>query len=199
MRARAWRARAPVKVDAHVALVQTRAVQVLDALLRVAAAAILDEAEAARRLLVLVKAHYDAVQRPALAEQLVDLLLGCVERQVAHVHCGGAPKARHVVLQAAVELAVLVLRQRLQALQEAAHRGGRRLTKELRARESAGTRERWHKRRRAGRTSSGAVARTFGCHVTSSELVRHHVVAAGLTTYNVRRAGRPRCASRKPR
>ena len=50
--------------------------------------AVLNEAKAAGRFLVLIQAHDDAVQRPALAEQLVDLLLCCMERQVANVHRG---------------------------------------------------------------------------------------------------------------
>ena len=82
---RARHACAPIKVDAHVALVQPRAVEVLDAVLSVTARAVLYEAEAAGRHLVFVQAHHDAPERAALAEQLVDLLFRGVEREVAHV------------------------------------------------------------------------------------------------------------------
>lgn len=50
---------------------------------------VFDEAEAAGRLLDLVQPHDDALDVAALGEELLDLLLGGVERQVAHVQRGG--------------------------------------------------------------------------------------------------------------
>jgi len=46
---------------------------------------VLDEAEATRRLLEAVEAHDEALDFAALAEELVDLLLGGVEGKVADV------------------------------------------------------------------------------------------------------------------
>lgn len=50
---------------------------------------VLDEAEAARGLLEAIKAHDEALDLAALAEELVDLLLGGVEGEVADVERGG--------------------------------------------------------------------------------------------------------------
>lgn len=50
---------------------------------------VLDEAEATGRLLEAVEAHDEALDLAALAEELVDLLLGGVEGEVADVEgCG---------------------------------------------------------------------------------------------------------------
>lgn len=80
----------PVRADDPV--VQPRAVHEPHAVLRVLPGVVLDEAKAARRLLELVQTHDDALDVAALGEQLVDLSLGRVERQVAHVHGRGQPQ-----------------------------------------------------------------------------------------------------------
>lgn len=83
---------AGIPVDANDSIVQPRPVHVAHRVLRVAALIVLDEAKAARRLLVLVQAHYDAPNVAASREQLVDLFLGGVERQIAHIECSGEPQ-----------------------------------------------------------------------------------------------------------
>jgi len=49
---------------------------------------VLDEAEATRRLLEPVQTHDYALDLAAFAEELVDLLFGCVEGEVADVKRG---------------------------------------------------------------------------------------------------------------
>ena len=50
---------------------------------------VLDNAEAAGRLVEAVEAHDQALDPAAFAEELVDLLFGCVEGEVADVEgCG---------------------------------------------------------------------------------------------------------------
>lgn len=61
---------APVKVDADGPVVQHGPVQVLDAVLRVGADVVDDEAEAAGGHLLTVQAHDDALDVPRLAENL---------------------------------------------------------------------------------------------------------------------------------
>ena len=114
----AVQAHAPVEVYADDALVQRGAAQVLDAVLCSRPCAVLDEAETARRERVAVQAHDDAPERAAGAEELVDLLLAGVERQVAHIHGAGHPQAGHIGLQRARVGAVFVLRDGLQRLEE---------------------------------------------------------------------------------
>lgn len=77
--------KALVQVGADDALVQLGAADVLHAVQRILVRVVLDEAEAAGRLLEAVEAHDEALDLAALGEQLVDLLLGGVEGQVADV------------------------------------------------------------------------------------------------------------------
>ena len=85
---------------------------------------VLDEAEAARRLVKPVQAHDQPLDLAALGEELVDLLLGREERQVADVEgrgvgegvlgrllglgAGGAVVSVAVVVAAALELGMQV-------------------------------------------------------------------------------------------
>lgn len=66
-------------------------------------ARILHEAEPAGRLLVLVQAHDDALDVPALGEELVDLLLRGVEGEVAHVQRGGGLQLFRLLLLPALQ------------------------------------------------------------------------------------------------
>ena len=56
----------------------------------------LDEAEATRSPLELVQAHDHPLHLAALAEELVDLLLRCVEAHVAHIERGAIAQERGV-------------------------------------------------------------------------------------------------------
>lgn len=49
---------------------------------------IFDKAEAARSLLETIKAHYDTFDLAALGEQFMNLFLGCIEGEVAHIESG---------------------------------------------------------------------------------------------------------------
>jgi hypothetical protein len=80
--------KALVQVRANDALVQLRAANVLHAVQRILVCVVLDEAEAARCLLEAVQAHDQALDLAALGEELVDLLLGGVEGEVADVERG---------------------------------------------------------------------------------------------------------------
>jgi len=66
-------------------LIELGPANVLHAVQRVLVRVVLDEAEAAGRLVEAVQAHDQALDAAALAEQLVDLFLGRVEGQVADV------------------------------------------------------------------------------------------------------------------
>lgn len=70
-------------------LIQLGAADVLHAVEGVLVSVVLDEAEAARCLLEAVEAHDQAFDLAAFAKQLVDLLLGGVEGQIADVERGG--------------------------------------------------------------------------------------------------------------
>jgi hypothetical protein len=80
--------KALIQVGADDALVQLRAANVLHAVQRILVGVVLDEAESARRLLEAVEAHDQALDLAALGEELVDLLLGGVEGEVADVERG---------------------------------------------------------------------------------------------------------------
>lgn len=71
---------ARVQVGADDALVQLGATDVLEAVQRVLVRVVLDEAEAARRLVKAVQAHDQPLDLSALGEEVVDLLFCCVER-----------------------------------------------------------------------------------------------------------------------
>jgi hypothetical protein len=77
-----------IQIRPNHALVQLCAANVLHAVQRILVGVILDEAEAAGRLLEAVEAHDEALDFAALAEQLVYLLFGGVEREVADVERG---------------------------------------------------------------------------------------------------------------
>ena len=81
--------KARVQVGADDALVQLGASNVLHAVEGVLVGVVLDEAEAAGRLVEPVQPHDEPLDLSALAKELVDLLLGCVERKVADVEGGG--------------------------------------------------------------------------------------------------------------
>jgi hypothetical protein len=49
---------------------------------------ILDKAKSAGSLLVAIQTHDDTLNLAAFGEQLVDLLLGCVEGKIANVERG---------------------------------------------------------------------------------------------------------------
>lgn len=66
-------------------LIQLGAADVLQAVQRVLVGVVFDEAEAARRLREPIEAHHEALDLAAGAEERVDLLLGRVEAEVAHV------------------------------------------------------------------------------------------------------------------
>jgi len=97
-----------VPVRPHDAVIQPRAVHVAHALLRVLSGVILDEAEAAGGLVVLVEAHHDALHIPRLGEQFVDLLLGGVEGEVAHIQCGGEQQAVLLVDPGALKMLISI-------------------------------------------------------------------------------------------
>lgn len=80
---------AGVQVGAHDALVELGAADVLHAVERVLVGVVFDEAEAARRLGEAVQPHDQPFDLAALGEELVDLLLGRVEREVADVQRRG--------------------------------------------------------------------------------------------------------------
>jgi hypothetical protein len=80
--------KALVQIGPNDALVELGAANVLHAVERVLVRVVLDEAEAAGCLLEAVKAHDEAFDLAAFAEQLVDLFLGCVEGEVADVERG---------------------------------------------------------------------------------------------------------------
>ena len=80
---------AEVEVAADDALVELGAANVLHAVQGVLVGVVLDEAEAAGRLLEAVEAHDQALDLAALAEELVDLLLGGVEGEVTDVEGAG--------------------------------------------------------------------------------------------------------------
>ena len=77
-----------IQIRANNALVQLGAANVLHAVERILVGVVLDEAEAARRLLEAVEAHDEALNLAALAEELVYLLLGGVEGEIADVESG---------------------------------------------------------------------------------------------------------------
>lgn len=77
--------KALVEIGTDDALVQLGASDVLHAVKRILVSVVLDEAESAWRLLEAVKAHDKALDLSAFGEQLMNLLLGGVERQVANV------------------------------------------------------------------------------------------------------------------
>ena len=103
----------PVEVDADLAVVQLGTVEILHRALRVGSIVILHEAETAGGEEVLVQTHDDGAHNPDFAEELPDLLLGGVEGHVTDVQRRGGAKALEIVLEAALELAVLILGQRL--------------------------------------------------------------------------------------
>lgn len=70
-------------------LVQLRAADVLQTIQRVLVRVVLDEAEAAGRLVEAVQPHDEALETADFGEELVDLLLGRVEGEVADVERGG--------------------------------------------------------------------------------------------------------------
>lgn len=78
-----------IKITADYALVQLRAADVLHAVQRVLMRVVLDKTEAAGRFVEAVQAHDQALDAAAFAKELVDLLLGRVEGEVADVEgCG---------------------------------------------------------------------------------------------------------------
>lgn len=77
-----------VEIGPDDALVELGAANVLHAVERILVGVVLDEAETAGRLLEAVEAHDKALNLAALAEELVDLLLGGVEGEVANVEGG---------------------------------------------------------------------------------------------------------------
>jgi hypothetical protein len=77
--------KALVQIGADDALVQLGASDVLHAVQSILVGVVFDEAEPAGRLLEAVEAHDEPLDLAALGEQLVDLLLGGVEGQVADV------------------------------------------------------------------------------------------------------------------
>jgi hypothetical protein len=77
-----------VQIRPNDALIELRSANVLHAVERVLVCVVLDEAEAAGRLLEAVKPHDEALDLAAFAEQLVYLLLGRVEGEVADVERG---------------------------------------------------------------------------------------------------------------
>ena len=86
-----------VKIAPDDPLVQLRAADVLHAVQRVLVRVVLDEAEAAGRLVEAVQAHDQALDAAAFAEELVDLLLGRVEGEVADVQRRGVLQLFHGV------------------------------------------------------------------------------------------------------
>jgi hypothetical protein len=78
-----------VQIGADDALVQLGPANVLHAVERVLVGVVLDEAEATGRLLETVEAHNEAFNLAALAKQLVDLLFGGVEGEIADVERRG--------------------------------------------------------------------------------------------------------------
>ena len=72
--------KALVEIGTNYALVELGASNVLHAVEGVLVSVVLDKAEAARRLLKAIETHDQALDLAALGEQLVDLLLGGVER-----------------------------------------------------------------------------------------------------------------------
>lgn len=73
---------ARVQVGADDTLVQLGAADVLETVQGVLVRVVLDEAEAARRLVEPIQAHDQPLDFPALGEEVVDLLFRCVERAV---------------------------------------------------------------------------------------------------------------------
>ena len=97
---------ARVPVDAHDPVVELAAVNVAHRVLRVGAAKVLDEAEAAGRLRVAVQAHDDLLDGARARAQGVDLRLGRVEAQVADVDRRRPVERRDLVLVGREELAI---------------------------------------------------------------------------------------------
>jgi hypothetical protein len=77
-----------IQIGSNNALIQLGAANVLHAVERILMGVVLDEAEAARCLLEAVKAHDEALDFPAFAEELVYLLLGGVEGEIADIEGG---------------------------------------------------------------------------------------------------------------
>ena len=77
-----------VEIGADDALVQLGASNILHAVKSVLVSVVFDEAESARRLLKSVEAHDKALDLATLGKQLMYLLLGSVEGQVANIERG---------------------------------------------------------------------------------------------------------------
>ena len=77
-----------VEIGADDALVQLGASNILHAVKSVLVSVVFDEAESARRLLKAVEAHDKALDLATLGKQLMYLLLGSVEGQVANIERG---------------------------------------------------------------------------------------------------------------
>ena len=81
--------KASVPIGTDLSIVQFGAVHVAHRISSALSGRVLDEAEATWRFLNTVQADDHPVDLAALREQLVDLLLGRVERQVAYIQGGG--------------------------------------------------------------------------------------------------------------
>ena len=79
---------AGVPIGTNLSIVQFGAVHVAHRIAGTLAGRVLDKAKAARRLPDSIQTDHHAIDLAALGEQLVDLLFGRVERQVAHVQGG---------------------------------------------------------------------------------------------------------------
>ncbi|KAL1430767.1 hypothetical protein MTO96_002366 [Rhipicephalus appendiculatus] len=90
-----------VPVGTNDAVVQLGAVDVTHGVLGVGARVVLDEAEAARRLVEAVQPHDHLLDVAALGEELVDLFLGRVEGHVADVERRAQPEQPFLLRSAA--------------------------------------------------------------------------------------------------
>jgi hypothetical protein len=109
---------AGIEVDADEAFVELEPVEPLFAAQGAGPCGVLHEAEATGRFAVAVEAHDDALQRPGLAEEGVQLLLGGVEGEVSHVERGAACEVAHELVDAAFVLPIDVIRGRCQVVDE---------------------------------------------------------------------------------
>ena len=102
---------AAIPVDTHDAIVKLTAANVADRVLGVGAAVVFYEAEAAWRLRVAIKPHYDAPHLADAAEERIDLLFSCVKREVADIE-----RRRLLDLLLPAALPTIVLAVRIQGL-----------------------------------------------------------------------------------
>lgn len=100
--------KALVEISSDDTLIQLGAANVLHAVERVLVGVVLDEAEATGCLLESIETHHEALDLSALGEQLVDLLFGGIEGQIADVEGSGVLEL--VVLRCRLARAVAAVR-----------------------------------------------------------------------------------------